>query len=216
VAVLAGDWLLSTAFSLLGPYPREVTTGAIQLLSEMTRAAIVEVEARGRVDLPLSTWRTIAEGKTGALFGWCGTAAARAGGQAQLVPAFDAFGRSLGVAFQLADDLKDLLEPEAGKDRFADVRNRNPSFPLLLAMQRSASLRERIAVAWGAPAVERDEAEQLGQAVIATGATHDAARALEAEVDAAVGALGSLRDEPWCQELMLIAQGFVAGVSEAA
>ena len=59
-----------------------------------------------------------------------------------------AFGRHLGVAFQIADDLKDLSGSEPGKPQFADLRSRTPSLPIVLAAAADEALRRRLKDAW--------------------------------------------------------------------
>ncbi len=220
VAVLSGDWLLSTAFRLLSPYPWDVTREAIDTIGEMSRAAIAEVEARGDPDLSLEAWRQIAIGKTGTLFGWCGAAVARAAGREELRAPFEEFGRRLGVAFQLGDDLKDLRGGEggkaSGKDLCADIRNGNPSHPLLVAAKRSHLMRERFQEAWRRRPLEREEALRLGEAVRETGALAESEQALDEEVALALSALGSIATNDWCGELLAAAVGLSAARPEGS
>ncbi len=201
VAVLAGDLLLTAALSQLRRHPAPLTAETIELVAQMTRAAMEEVEARGRVDQPVRRWRGVAEGKTGLLFAWCGRSAARLAGDEDAAARFDRAGRRLGVAFQLADDLLDL-EGAAGKDRFADVRSRTPSHPILVAAGKDARLRDRLARAWARGEPSREEAESLGCAVLATGAAGVTRARLAGELAAAEEALGPLRDRPGVVEVL--------------
>jgi octaprenyl-diphosphate synthase len=191
VAVLAGDLVLSRAMARLRPHPAEIVHRAVQVVAEMAAAALAEVEQRGRADLPLAAWREVAEGKTGRLFGWCGDAAARVAGAAAAGERFASAGRHLGVAFQLADDLADLLPDGGGaggaKNRFADLRNRSPSYPILLAAQRSPALRGRVEAAWSDGATD-GELAALGEAVLA-GAGRETYDAAGGEIDRALAAL---------------------------
>lgn len=215
VAVLAGDWLLSSGFSLLRPYAREMTSAAIEVVAEMSRAALAELGARGKAELPLERWRAIAEGKTGALFGWCGQSAARLAGDERLAERFDAFGRRLGIAFQLADDLKDVWGAGEGKDRFADLRNRNPSVPILLAAQRSEGFLRELREAWkGAPLAAAD-AEKLGARLFETQAVDDCVEALENEIKAALDLLEDYSSLPWHGELLELIRSFECKASRA-
>lgn len=193
-AVLAGDLMFSVAFGLLSPYRPDVMYTAVEVLGAMTRAAIDEVEARGDVDLSLEDWRAIAAGKTGALFGWCGAAPALAAGDDDAAARFRRAGEHLGVAFQLADDLKDLA-PMGNKDRFADLLNKNPSYPILWSAARSPVFEAALRRRWSRE-VSPEHAAELGQAVLASGAADATSRALHDEVDAAFDALGDLKDAP--------------------
>lgn len=179
VAVLAGDFALSRSLRALQRYPLALTVYAIQLVEEMTRGAIAEVNARGRLDLSLEDWRFIAEAKAGALFGFCCRATALIGGRPELAPALDRFGRQIGIAFQQADDLKDLLDAEAGKDRFADLENRNPSSLTAMLYARGGRARQLLEERWSGALTGREAGERLLAEV-----SFDAPRAaLAAEID---------------------------------
>src|SRR5262249_34039199 len=86
-------------------------------------------EGGGDLALSVERFRSIMEGKTGALFGFCGASAGRLAGKDDVARRFETFGRHLGVAFQIADDLKDLNGGDPGKPVFADFKSRTPSPP---------------------------------------------------------------------------------------
>ena len=211
-AVLTGDLMFSLAFGLLREDPMPVMSSAVTLLHTMSSAAIEEVHACGDLDLPLERWREIAAGKTGALFGWCGSAPARLIGDEDAAQRFEQCGAHLGVAFQLADDLKDLLVDD-GKDRFADIKNRNPSFPILWAAARAPKVAEALRAAWTEPTLTVDDVAHLGDLVFRSGAVEEAASTLRQEIAAGLDALGDLRDdaaigalESWAYTLLAAAQ----------
>lgn len=204
VAVLSGDLLLSAA--LLELRPRDgsqasaptglrLVADAVDVVLSMTRAAMNEVSARGRI-IGLDAWRAIAEGKTGALFGFCGHAAALLASDGDAAARHRRCGHHLGVAFQLADDLEDLLPSESPtKDRYADIRNGNPSYPLLLAARRSPAIRAELERVWlareqGEPVVS-EVAHAIGEAVLASGAAAETHSAIGAEIAAAQEAMGA-------------------------
>lgn len=190
VAVMTGDILLTTALAKLSAFPKSVTQQAIATVAEMTRAAIAEVEAREDLELSVERLRWIAEGKTGSLFGWCGTAAALVAENPVAASHFDAFGRRIGVAFQIADDVRDLAGTDPGKPRFADIMCRTPSLPILLAAQRDAGFRRRLKDAWAFSAMTPTRVNELGLEVLASGAVEEAISRMGTEIDAAVEALG--------------------------
>ena len=197
VAVLTGDWLLCGALARLRNHPQVVTAASVECVAMMSRAAIAEIQARGDLDLGEAGWRAIAEGKTGALLGFCGEALAYTADRAELVAPLRRFGRHLGAAFQLADDLADLFALQTGKDRFSDLKNRNPSLPLLRAAADDASLRRRIDAAWAWPSVSEAAARELGEAVLASSAPADCAAQLDIELKTAAASLGPLREAVW-------------------
>ena len=200
-AVLTGDLLLSEAIYGLRRWKRPITDGALQVVADMSRAAMLEAHVRGRTDISIDQWRYIARGKTGSMFRWCGQAVGWIAEDDDARECFGRFGERFGVAFQMADDLKDILGGEIGKDRFADVRNGNPSYTLIEAMRRSEPLRRALEAAWAQPELRWEQLVGLGQAVIDTGATAATCQALGEEIAAAVEALGPYRDRPGCAEI---------------
>lgn len=153
VAVLTGDLVLSRALQRLVPHGAVCLEKAIDVVEEMTRAAFLEVQGRGDGAFPLEQWRSVAQGKTGALFGLCGCLAAVVAGDSTRAAAYDAAGRHLGVAFQIADDVGDLFDGPL-QESFVDLAEQNPSYPVLLATSRSPRLRDRLIDVWRRPSAE--------------------------------------------------------------
>ena len=196
VAVMSGDLLLSGALLRLSQRRRPARRERPgRPSSEMTRAAIAEVEARGNLELPLPQLRAIAEGKTGSLFGWCGKAAARPADDAERPRRFDAFGRRLGVAFQIADDIRDVTGTDAGKPQYADLPRAPPRCPCCWPAASDARLKARIADAWAFGAAHRREgARSSGTAVLVSGALEEA-----------TGADGTRRSTPrWTRSAIML------------
>ena len=184
--------MLTRAFSLLATSSPLTFQLAVETLSEMTWSAIREIETAGRVDLTLPEWREIAEGKTGALFSWCGQAVAIESGRSDLREGIDRFGRHLGVAFQMADDLADLVNPALGKDQCSDLRNRRPSYPLILALESQPSLRLAVAAAWSWPSTPAAELKALSEQIASPPIIAEITRRLEQEVALAGAAMAHL------------------------
>lgn len=213
VAVMSGDLLLSGALLGLSRVDPTLTTTALEVIAQMTRAAIAEVEARGNLDLPRPALRKVAEGKTGSLFGWCGLAAATVGADPDAARCFDQFGRGLGVAFQIADDIRDVTGTDEGKPQYADIQSRTPSLPILLAVERDPRLKRRFAEAWGFPSVGPERARELGTALLCTGALDEAAALMEIELEAAVNALGPYSRAPGGAQLVGWARTVARGLA---
>ena len=200
VSVLSGDLVLSLAFVQVKHLPFKVTERAVELVASMSRAAMMEVLARGRADLGLAAWHAIADGKTGALFGWCGEAVAWLVEETEAAARFQRCGRSLGIAFQMADDLKDLRGDDA-KDRFADIRNRNPSCVLLQAANQSSSFARALQALWSQDTMREEDIAALGQDALALGAAEEIYLSLCLEVERALDALGVYKDRPGGHEI---------------
>ncbi|MGI8840924.1 MAG: polyprenyl synthetase family protein [Caulobacteraceae bacterium] len=139
-SVLVGDFLFARAFELM------VETGLVPALEILARAS--RVIAEGEVlqlsrahDLNLSqaTYLEIITAKTAELFAAAAEAGAvSAGATAGQSVALRAFGRNLGLAFQLADDALDYdgATETLGKNAGDDFREGKATLPLLLAIAR--------------------------------------------------------------------------------
>lgn len=213
VAVMTGDILLTTALDKLARLEPRLTREAISTVAEMTRAAIAEVEARGDLSLPFERLRLIAEGKTGALFGWCGIAAALIAGDNEAGKRFDAFGRHLGVAFQIADDIRDVTGTDDGKPQYADVQSKTLSLPILIAASRDESLRRRLKEAWAFSAMTPHRVRELGTAILCSGAVDLAIEKMNEEIERGIEALGPYAHADTGAELVMWARKLAQGVA---
>ena len=163
LAVLAGDALLTEAFRILARWP-EATTGplAARKLRVLERVAtgagadgmvggqVIDLEAAGKVwsegtpvppaALDAQTLRGMHERKTAALIRAAATAGAiMAGASESETEAVDAYGRQLGLAFQIVDDILDV-EGEAaslGKTVGKDAAAGKPTYPSMYGLDAS-------------------------------------------------------------------------------
>lgn len=202
VAVMTGDMVLTMALQRLAGEDVGLMQDALACVAEMTRGTIAELEARGDLDLPIERMRFIAEAKTGALFGWCGLAAARVARNDDARARFSEFGRRLGIAFQIADDIKDLTGGDAGKPPFADLASKTPSLPMLIAAQRDPAIKKRIADAWSFGSMSQERLRDLGGAILSSGAVEEGISRMKSEVEAALEVFSPYAQKPGGVELV--------------
>lgn len=214
VAVMTGDMVLTLALQRLSSTDVRVMQDALACVAEMTRGTIAEVEARGDLDLPLERMRFIAEAKTGALFGFCGLAAAGIAKDEDARARFGEFGRRIGVAFQIADDVKDLTGGDEGKSPFADLASKTPSLPLLIAAQADARVKQRILDAWAFGAMTPERLRELGGLVLATEAVDESVRRMKSEVKAALEVFSPYAQRPGGIELVGLAHKLATAFDE--
>lgn len=201
VAVLGGDAMLCKSLQMLERHGMDFMSLGLKVVAQMTHSLVLEVQSRAQTDVTEATWRAIADGKTGILFGWCGSTPAMQAGQADLADRFHRCGHHLGVAFQLADDLKDLTGADAGKHRFTDIRTRTPAYPLVWAMDASPEIRARFKTLWATADIAEDEVESAGQQLLESGALEATQAALRLEIDSALEALGEFAQRPGGREI---------------
>jgi octaprenyl-diphosphate synthase len=139
-SVLVGDFLFSRAFELM------VEDGSLKVLRILSHASAViaegEVEqltAQRRIDSDEDQYLEIISAKTAALFAAaCRVAPVVAEASEDAELALECYGRNLGIAFQLSDDVIDYASDEAtmGKGVGDDFRDGKMTLPVILAYAR--------------------------------------------------------------------------------
>ncbi len=151
MAILAGDALLTEAFTLLThAHTAEEAAARCRLAAELANAAGAGGMIAGQVldiadDRPAteSYLRELHARKTGALIkAACRMGVIAAQGSAIQLQAADTFGAAVGLAFQIADDLLDVTSTaEAmGKPTGADAAAGRFTFPAVLGLEASRNL----------------------------------------------------------------------------
>ena len=127
--LLTGDFLLTRAFSLCARLDHFVILETEKACIELTEGEILEVPLhRAKHDLASSL--TIARKKTAALFRLAAITAAHLATESPIAEKAAAqFGESLGIAFQVLDDILDVTSSEdlLGKKSGIDLRERKPT-----------------------------------------------------------------------------------------
>ncbi len=201
-SVLAGDWLLVEALTRIQRCGAPgLLERALEAIEKMIAAEALQLENRGRV-LERADYFRIIDGKTAALFRWAMFAGATVGG---LTPAqravLERYGAHLGVAFQLVDDLLDVTGDAAvtGKAAFTDLREGKITYPLLLALERDASLRrqvEQFLVRRADTPLPGPLGAPLRQRIVATGSVRDCRALARRYADTAIACLTPLPEGP--------------------
>jgi octaprenyl-diphosphate synthase len=139
-AVLLGDALFAHALHLATQFP---TTEICAAVSDSTRKVcageIVQTLRRGSTNITLADYQRIVDLKTAELFRVsCFLGARLAGSEPGYVEAASRFGRHLGIAYQIYDDLVDFFgdETRIGKTLGTDLASGKLTLPLLALMER--------------------------------------------------------------------------------
>jgi len=194
-SVLVGDFLYSRAFQMMVSVNRmrvlDVLADATNVIAE---GEVLQLMNMHDPDLAVQDYLQVIRFKTAKLF----EASARlgavlAGASADVEEACANYGRSLGTAFQLVDDLLDYEgnSDELGKNVGEDLREGKPTLPLLVAMERATEPE----LALLRHAIEHGELEKLPEilAIVkrtgALEATRASARAESEQAQAALSAL---------------------------
>jgi octaprenyl-diphosphate synthase len=133
-SVLLGDYLFTHAFHLAST----VDAVACRMIGEATdrvcEGELCQVLEAGNLELSEADYLDIIDGKTAELTACCCRLGSHyAGASAEVVEALAQFGRYVGQAFQIADDVLDLVgsEKTAGKSLGTDVDQGKLTLPLI-------------------------------------------------------------------------------------
>jgi heptaprenyl diphosphate synthase len=134
-AVLTGDLLIARASHILADLGSEAIHIQAEAFERLTTGQIQETEGpRGGRD-PVSHYLDVLAGKTGSLVAASTRFGALLSGAGEsVVSALTQFGERLGIAFQLADDVLDVMSDAgaSGKTPGMDLRDGIPTLPVLL------------------------------------------------------------------------------------
>jgi octaprenyl-diphosphate synthase len=194
-SVLVGDFLYSRAFQMMVSVNRmrvlEVLADATNVIAE---GEVLQLMNMHDPDLAVDDYLRVIRFKTAKLF----EASARlgavlAGADSALEESCADFGRSLGTAFQLVDDLLDYEgnSEELGKNVGDDLREGKPTLPLLLAMERAGEP-ERALIRHAIEHGELEKLDEILSIVRRTGALDATRLAAQREADKACALLEAL------------------------
>ena len=194
-AVLLGDALLAHAVCIAAQFP---STEICRVVSDATRQVcageIVQTLRKGDTAITLADYRRIIELKTAELFRLsCRLGSRLAAFEDGYVEAATVFGRHLGVAYQVYDDLADFFgeEKRIGKTLGTDLAGGKVTLPMLVLLQRlpaaeQADLLDEIRTG-RVPQLERRRAQMKAHGVFA-----EVVAGVQVELEAGAKALA-----PW-------------------
>jgi octaprenyl-diphosphate synthase len=138
-SVLLGDYLFTHAFYLASTLDTVIGCRLIGRATNIVcEGELRQKGSRGNFELTERDYLGIIEGKTAELTAVsCRLGALFAGADEKLADEMDGFGRDLGIAFQIADDLLDVLgeEKTTGKSLGTDFEKQKPTLPIIRAIE---------------------------------------------------------------------------------
>ena len=141
--LVTGDFLFSKAFEICGRFEETIVRCASDACIALTEGEIMQARLRRNAAVSVADYHEIIRRKTASLFQAGARIAARvASAERGLVEELARCGSSIGMAFQVIDDLLDVMGDPAqtGKPVGIDLRDGNPSLPIVLALPRSPLL----------------------------------------------------------------------------
>ncbi|MDW8847596.1 octaprenyl diphosphate synthase [Erwinia sp. MMLR14_017] len=208
-SVLVGDFIYTRAFQMM------TSLGSLRVLALMSEA--VNVIAEGEVlqlmncndpDITEESYMRVIYSKTARLFEAAAQSSAiLADASSEQEKALQDYGRYLGTAFQLIDDLLDYSADgkTLGKNVGDDLSEGKPTLPLLHAMRNGNAEQSQLI----REAIEQGNGRHLLEPVLETmrqcGSLEWTRQAAENEADKAIAALKALPESPWRSALEALA-----------
>ena len=134
LAIVTGDYLFVRAFELAAEYTPSIILRCGEACADLVEGEVIQEEARFDLSTGKDHYYRVVERKTAAIIAAglasCGEIA---GADPEVMEAATTYGRSVGIAFQIRDDLLDIFgDPDVmGKPLFTDFREGNPTLPSL-------------------------------------------------------------------------------------
>ena len=177
IAILAGDALLTLAFSVILRQKDVPAEALLRVVDEISRAAgaegmvggqVLDLRAEG-VRITMEELRRVHMGKTGALFhAALRSGAILAGATEEQLAALTAYADHFGLAFQITDDILDVIGTveDIGKPVGSDEKNHKSTYVTLTSLAEAQELARRtVEEATAALAVFGAEADFLRELV---------------------------------------------------
>lgn len=142
MAVLAGDYLLGSALALVAEWgTQEVISSLSRCVQEMAKSEMRQFGGVNRLATTEADYLDWIEKKTALLMAESAQLGAMgSGAPPEIVGPLWAFGRAVGLCFQIVDDLLDLTAPpdRLGKPAGGDIRNGVSTLPIIHALAESS------------------------------------------------------------------------------
>ena len=149
VAVLVGDYLLSRGLLLSVKHKDyhllEITSNSVR---EMSEGELLQMEKARKLDITEEIYFNIIRQKTASLIAsCCASGAASVSENQELIEKMRAFGETVGIAFQIRDDLFDYgSDKNIGKPTGIDIKEKKMTLPLIHALSKSNKKEKRFII----------------------------------------------------------------------
>ncbi len=167
-SILVGDFLFSQAFKLM------VSTGNMRALKTLSNAAatiaaaeVLQVEMIADLNLSMEQYISLIREKTAVLFAAACEVGAVLGGEEKDIIMARQYGLSVGIIFQIIDDVLDYFGMDAkfGKIVGNDLRERKVTLPLILLMQEDKQYSNMLEAMFAQPQVHQKQFDVVFEAL---------------------------------------------------
>lgn len=217
VAIVAGDYLLARSAGIAADLGAEFASLLAHTLAALCQGQVAEVRYTYRCDREPQDYFAAIAGKTAELMATsCRMGALCAQAPASEVEAFTSFGRAFGMAFQLRDDVLDVVSEndELGKPPGQDLAEGIYTLPVIYAL-KDGVVGEQLEKLLGKPLTEfeRNKARDL---VASSGAIEATVAAAKGYIDEAISAIEVLGNPALTNGLSELSHQLLEGLPSAS
>lgn len=136
IAVLVGDYMLSKVLTLSIEKNNPDLLGIVaRAVKEMSEGELLQIEKARKMDITEEVYFNVIKKKTASLISTCCEAGALSVGRNDISNKMKEFGETIGIAFQIKDDIFDYGTPnDIGKPTGLDIRERKMTLPLIYVL----------------------------------------------------------------------------------
>jgi octaprenyl-diphosphate synthase len=212
-AVLLGDYLISHSYHLCSSLDSQYASRAIgRTTNQVCEGELLQIDNRNHWDLAEETYLRIITLKTASLCATCCALGARLSGASDdEVSRLETYGLSLGIAFQIQDDILDVIgdSQTVGKTLGIDVEKGKMTLPMIHFL-RTAPAEHRALLHSLLTGNDADKAERVRNLILPSKSITYASDRARQLVDRARGAIADLPDTDARRVLDAMAEFVVA------
>jgi heptaprenyl diphosphate synthase len=209
VAILTGDFLFARASAILADMGPDAVRIQARTFERLCTGQILETVGPGPDDDPVNHYLHVVAEKTGSLIATSALFGAMfAGAAEEATEAVRRYGETIGVAFQLSDDLLDVAAEHAasGKTPGTDLREGVPTLPVLYALRSDDPAEERLRELLSGPLTDDDRHAEALRLLRVSSAMERARETLASHARHARSLLDPLPDAPARDALELLTE----------
>lgn len=145
IAVLVGDYLLSKGLLLsLEKEDYDILQILSTAVKQMSESELLQIEKSRKLNLDENVYYEIINGKTASLLSSsCGAGACSTFDNKEDVERLKLFGKKVGMAFQIKDDLFDYGTDNVGKPTGNDIKEKKLTLPLIYTLNNATPALKR-------------------------------------------------------------------------
>ena len=194
-AVLLGDYLISHSYHLCSSLDSQFASRLIaRTTNEVCEGELLQIQNRNNLELEEETYFEIITRKTAVLCAACCLLGAKlAGAPDDMVKRLEVYGRSLGIAFQIQDDILDIVGDAGtvGKTLGIDIEKGKLTLPMIHFL-RTAPREHRTLLRTLLESRDGDKAEKIRNLILPSKSIQYARDAARGHVDRARSAIAEL------------------------